>query len=64
MTQEIDRSRAQCMKCFDIIESHHVHDFVQCKCGAIFLDGGLHYIRFGAPTLGPESINLLTEYSR
>lgn len=41
------RNRAQCRKCGDIIESRHVHDFVRCKCGAIFVDGGHDYIRRG-----------------
>jgi hypothetical protein len=33
-------NKAQCRKCGDIIESKHRHDFVHCKCGAIFVDGG------------------------
>ena len=41
------RNRCQCRKCLDIIESKHRHDFVQCKCGAIFTDGGIDYIRRG-----------------
>jgi hypothetical protein len=68
MTHEIDRSRAQCMKCYDIIESHHRHDFVRCRCGKIFLDGGMDYVRYGAEVLNrehiSEHINLLTEYKK
>lgn len=41
------RNRAKCGKCGDIIESKTRHDFVKCKCGAIFLDGGLDYCRRG-----------------
>lgn len=41
-------SKAQCKLCNDIIESKHQHDFVECKCGEIFLDGGDEYLRFGA----------------
>lgn len=41
-------NKCQCRKCEDIIESKHRHDFVSCKCGAIFTDGGLSYIRRGA----------------
>ena len=52
------------MKCYDIIESHHRHDFVKCKCGAIFLDGGMDCVRYGAETLTEEHINLLTEYKQ
>ena len=40
-------NKCQCAKCLDIIESKHRHDFVQCKCGAIFTDGGTEYVRRG-----------------
>ena len=43
----IIRNAAQCAKCDDVIESTHVHDFVSCKCGAIFIDGGHEYLRAG-----------------
>lgn len=42
------RNRAKCRLCGDIIESKHRHDLVACKCGAIFIDGGLDYLRGGA----------------
>lgn len=41
-------NKCQCRQCGDIIESKHSHDFVRCKCGAIFTDGGTSYIRRGA----------------
>ena len=41
-------NKCQCRLCEDIIESKHRHDFVSCKCGAIFTDGGKDYIRRGA----------------
>lgn len=41
-------NRCQCRLCEDIITSTHRHDFVSCKCGAIFTDGGNSYIRRGA----------------
>lgn len=44
-------NKCQCAKCLDIIESRHRHDFVSCKCGAIFTDGGKSYIRRGADDL-------------
>jgi hypothetical protein len=40
-------SRGTCLECGDVIESKHRHDFVQCKCGKSFLDGGDDYLRFG-----------------
>lgn len=41
------QNKAQCLKCKDIIESKHTHDFRYCKCGAIFVDGGHDYWRYG-----------------
>lgn len=38
-------SRAICSLCNDIMESKYRHDFVTCKCGKSFLDGGDDYIR-------------------
>ncbi len=43
--RRLTRNRAQCADCKDIIESKFRHDFVNCKCGAIYVDGGLAYIR-------------------
>lgn len=45
--KRIIQNEAQCMKCGDIIVSKHVHDFVQCRCNAIFVDGGMEYLRRG-----------------
>jgi hypothetical protein len=42
---------AECRLCGDVIESKHRHDFVTCKCGEIFTDGGREYIRRGATDL-------------
>ena len=44
-------NKCQCRKCKDIIESKTRHDFISCKCGAIFTDGGKSYIRRGAQDL-------------
>ena len=40
-------SKAKCLDCEDIIESKHRHDFVKCKCGNSFIDGGDDYFRGG-----------------
>ena len=56
----VTRNRCQCRLCDDIIESRHRHDFVSCKCGEIFTDGGREYIRRGANDLG--NIIDLSEY--
>lgn len=52
----ITRNRARCRRCNDIIESTHRHDYVTCRCGAIFVDGGTSYLRRGG-----ESFDLIEE---
>jgi hypothetical protein len=44
-------SKAQCLDCEDVLESKHRHDFVKCKCGNSFLDGGDDYVRGGGNLL-------------
>ena len=39
--------KIRCLKCNDIIESKHSHDFKKCKCGACFIDGGDEHFRIG-----------------
>jgi hypothetical protein len=34
------RNRAKCKLCQDIIESFYADDYVPCKCGEIYVDGG------------------------
>lgn len=51
MSSKIIVNKAQCAKCEDIIESTHRHDFVWCKCKAIFVDGGKDYLRRGGKNL-------------
>ena len=53
-------NRAKCAKCGYIIESRHQHDWVPCKCGAIFVDGGTAYLRRGG---SPDDFIDLTEYT-
>lgn len=48
------RNRAKCLKCGDVIESKHVHDFVSCKCGAISVDGGREYLKRSWPEGNPQ----------
>ena len=43
-------NKCKCRLCGDVIESKHRRDFVRCKCGEIFTDGGDDYIRRGAKT--------------
>lgn len=60
MLYRVVRNRCQCRACGDIIESKYRHDFVRCRCGAIYTDGGTAYIRRGATHL--EDIIDLSEY--
>jgi len=41
------KNKAKCLRCEGIIESESRHDMQSCKCGAIFVDGGPQYWRFG-----------------
>lgn len=52
-------NKAKCAKCGDIIESKHRHDYKECSCHSIMVDGGLDYIRRGGK---PEDIIELSEY--
>lgn len=54
----IKRNAARCRKCGTVIESKHRHDFVWCKCRAIFVDGGLDYLRAGG---NPEDFESLAD---
>lgn len=45
------------------MESKDRHDFVRCKCGASFLDGGDDYFRAGGYTAGvPDYIMTADEF--
>lgn len=45
--KKLVRNAIKCLKCGDVIESKYRHDFVQCGCGACYVDGGLDYMRVG-----------------
>lgn len=56
----IIKNSMQCLICEDIVESKSVHDYQQCKCGNLFVDGGLSYIRWGAQN--PFKVKDLCEF--
>ena len=45
-------SKGVCYECLGMMESKHRHDFVKCRCGKSFLDGGDDYFRAGGYTVG------------
>ena len=47
--RRIIKNQIRCNFCGDVIESKTVHDWVACKCGRCFVDGGLDYLRRGYP---------------
>lgn len=52
----IVRNAARCRRCNTVVESKFVHDFVSCKCEAIFVDGGTDYLRAGGDSEDFESL--------
>lgn len=57
--KKLIKNAAKCLLCGDIVESKHVHDWRDCYCGAMFVDGGLEYLRRGGE---PAFIEDLSEY--
>ena len=57
----IIRNSARCRKCGDEIESKYVHDFVRCRCKAIYIDGGTLYRRAGGEIEDFEDTSIYEE---
>jgi hypothetical protein len=48
------QSGIECPRCKEVIFSNSRHDFVECNCGACYIDGGFDYNRQGFdPDVGP-----------
>lgn len=45
MPHDPTRPTIKCLRCSDVIQSAHVHDFVWCSCKSIAVDGGGDYTR-------------------
>lgn len=45
-----DQAGLECPSCHDRIFSNSRHDFVECSCGGLFIDGGFDYLRYGGIT--------------
>ena len=42
---QVPLNKVACLKCSTVIESRTRHECVSCKCGAIWVDGGLDYCK-------------------
>lgn len=60
-TKRLTKNAARCTVCKTVIQSKHRHDWVSCKCGKIFVDGGLAYQRIGYSV--PEDFEDLSEWA-
>lgn len=50
--------KIRCKLCGDVLVSKHRHDFVMCKCGSCYLDGGGDpYYRIGGDPENYEDLN-------
>ena len=45
MNPKILTNKIRCNFCQEVLESKHRHDFVQCSCGKVAVDGGKDYLR-------------------
>jgi hypothetical protein len=43
----IIRNAVKCNKCQEVLQSTHVHDYVECLCQETMVDGGNEYFRYG-----------------
>ena len=43
--RKIIRNAIRCNQCGDVIESTYRHEYVQCSCGKVAVDGGHDYLR-------------------
>ncbi len=43
----IIRNAVKCNNCQEVLQSTHVHDYVECMCQETMVDGGNEYFRYG-----------------
>jgi hypothetical protein len=58
----IIHNRARCLTCGDTVESLTRHDFNECSCGNVFVDGGKAYLRAGCRD-GWDTFENLSEFA-
>lgn len=49
-------TKMRCSNCKEVIESKHRHDWVQCSCKGLFVDGGSNYFRAGGKHLKTSTV--------
>lgn len=54
-------NKIKCKHCGDVIESKSVHDYEECKCGAVAVDGGHYYLKRTYKTSPEEDFEELSE---
>jgi hypothetical protein len=55
-------NRIQCLNCGDIITSQHRHDYVECSCGKVAVDGGHEYLRRTGSEYREMSLNRYSSF--
>lgn len=61
--KRLKTNKIKCLSCGDVIESKTVHDYKECSCGKVAVDGGLEYARRVFPKWPPEKyLEELSEY--
>lgn len=62
--KKLTLNSARCKMCSDVLVSRHRHDWVACRGGHIFIDGGLDCRRAGTlkPAVPLNAIEDLSEY--
>ena len=58
----IIRNAVKCNKCYSVIQSTHVHDYVECMCQETMVDGGNEYFRYGGNDVETLFVDTHTPY--
>ena len=58
--QKIIKNCIKCKYCGDVLESKSRHDYKQCSCGRVAIDGGRDYLR-RCFTSSPDDFEDLSE---
>ncbi len=59
---DIYANQGKCKKCGEVIRSKNRHNYVQCKCGAVAVDGGSWYQRIIGNIEDFEDMTVMFKY--